>query len=666
MPGTILIAAGQAGIGEAIKSALVTLGHVVVDARTAQHAAITVRTTELDVVVTDAQTAIELAAEIHPDTELIIIGDRKALPDRKIFGFVDRPFELQQVTTCVCRAIEGRQQRAALALIAACRRLLDAQEPQHLPRMIVDVAKDAMAADFVSLLLPTDAHDSLYIAHSTNLVTAVAHATRIALGEGAIGRVAMDRGPAIVTEDLQLAALTGHARIGSSIVYRLATGSQLSGVIVVSRADGERPYGPPDLDLIALLAWRITLALENARLVRQLVVSERLASVGQLAAGVAHEINNPVSYVLSSQTHLAEQLAILDGLGQLISSGADGAAIRAAYDRAGGAALVAQLREAAEDIRGGGVRIRDIVRDIWSLARADDTAIGVDLNEAIRSAIRVAASQVKHRAEIVEDLGEDVWTRGNLGRISQVFVNLLVNAAEAFERGGSNRITITSRRTAGTVVARVADNGPGIRPDQLGRVFDAFLSSVGGTGLGLAMSREIVRSYGGDIQVDSKVAQGAAFTIVLPYTGPTHVAVGVRAIEPSQAMPRSTRILFVDDEPSIRRGYERTFGRSYETSIAVDGEDAWRIITESQKFDIIICDLLMPNTGGMALYHRVCEVYPALAEAFVFVTGGVSEPHVQEFLKACGRTMLEKPFDMKELKRLIEARRPSHRARISS
>ncbi|MDB4958531.1 MAG: Sensor protein, partial [Myxococcales bacterium] len=399
-----------------------------------------------------------------------------------------------------------------------------------------------------------------------------------------------------------------------------------------------------------------------ARRVRQMVISERLASIGQLAAGVAHEINNPVSYVLSSQSHLSEQLAIVGELGELITSGADAATIRVAFERAGGAGFVSQLREAAEEIRGGGVRIRDIVRDIWSIARADETPMVVDLNEAIRSAIRVAASQVKHHAQIIERLEDGVSTMGNLGRMSQVFVNLLVNAAEAFERPDKNQITVSSERRGDKVYARVADNGPGIRPDHLGRIFDAFPTSPG-TGFGLAMSREIVRRSGGDIQVDSVVGQGATFTIVLPYASRPEVVVCVRALEPSQSMPRTTRILFVDDEPSIRRGYQRAFGRSYDVALAVDGEDAWRILTETPKFDLVFCDLLMPNTGGMELYRRVCELRPELAEAFVFVTGGVSEPEIQEFLKSCGRTMLEKPFDMKELKRIIEARRPGPRSR---
>jgi DNA-binding NtrC family response regulator len=179
------------------------------------------------------------------------------------------------------------------------------------------------------------------------------------------------------------------------------------------------------------------------------------------------------------------------------------------------------------------------------------------------------------------------------------------------------------------------------------------------------MSREIVRMCGGEILVESVLGEGAAFTITLPYAGQTAVAIGVRPVEPSQAIPRATRILFVDDEPSIRRGYERAFGRSHDIAIAVDGEDAWRIITETPKFDVIICDLLMPNTGGMELYTRVCEHYAELTEAFVFVTGGVSEPQIQEFLKTCGRPMLEKPFDMKELKKLVATRRPSHHARTS-
>jgi len=149
---------------------------------------------------------------------------------------------------------------------------------------------------------------------------------------------------------------------------------------------------------------------------------------------------------------------------------------------------------------------------------------------------------------------------------------------------------------------------------------------------------------------------------MLPYAG---VAASKPQLEPPRLRTgehaRPMCVLFVDDEPVIRRGYERAFGKTTEVVLAVDGVQAWIILSGRHDFDVIVCDLLMPNVSGIALYDRVRGAYPSLADAFVFVTGGATDVSTQEFLGACANAVLSKPFEMHELVALVEARRPRRR-----
>ncbi|MEW6353505.1 MAG: ATP-binding protein [Pseudomonadota bacterium] len=256
--------------------------------------------------------------------------------------------------------------------------------------------------------------------------------------------------------------------------------------------------------------------IENAQ--RQLYQAEKMASVGQLAAGVAHEINNPIGFIASNLNTAQFYVQRLCAFGELMRQGRDGASLQAAWaqDKLDFAIedFGALLKESAE----GAERISRIVADLKGFSNVDRAEEMVaDVNDSIRRACNVAAGNIKDHAEIKLDLGELSHTRCYPGRLSQVFLNLLLNAGQAMTSFGAIRIQSTMENNE--IVVRIADNGCGIPEDVLPRIFDPFFTTkdVGqGTGLGLSVSHDIVKAHGGRIKVDSQIGVGAVFTIYLP------------------------------------------------------------------------------------------------------------------------------------------------------
>ena len=423
------------------------------------------------------------------------------------------------------RAAQRRRQRVATALGAASHAIFSNTDPQRLPQSIVEATMRVMGADDVSLML-LDTENRLYIAHSHGMDEGVAASVRIPLGGRVAGRVAATREPVVLTtrleNDPRYPDVDGSGRVKSSIVYPLVATDRVVGVLNINRASNPAPFRNHDLERASVLASQALLALENADLSRRLVTSERMASMGQLAAGVAHEILNPLTYILGMQSVMRDQLAPLQALETLIEGEADVAAVRAAWYAAGGKASVGEVSKAIDEVGDSATRIHDIVRDMRSLSRHDDhDSVIVDLNDAIRSALRVTNVQTRRCAVVTTHLGTDVHVKGTSGRWSQVFINLLVNAAQAIAEGAAKRgtIVVSSERQEGTVVVRVSDDGRGIEAKHLSRLFETFFTTKGagmGTGLGLSISRDIVRGYGGDITVESSPGKGATFTLRIP------------------------------------------------------------------------------------------------------------------------------------------------------
>jgi len=238
---------------------------------------------------------------------------------------------------------------------------------------------------------------------------------------------------------------------------------------------------------------------ERKRMERELVQAEKLSTVGVLAAGILHELNTPLAYIQAN----------LESLGRVVRALPDGSAARA-------------LRTGLTDALEGARSASTIVRDLRIFARSrDDPSESFDVNDAVRMALRMAQHELKYRATVMAELGDVPQVLGKATDVSQVFLNLLVNAAHAISPGNvqQNRVRVTTEVTGDHAVARVSDTGGGIPSEALARIFEPFFTTKPegvGTGLGLSISRDILRRIGGDIRVESTTGVGTTFIVELP------------------------------------------------------------------------------------------------------------------------------------------------------
>ena len=366
----------------------------------------------------------------------------------------------------------------------------------------------------------------------------------------------------------------------------------------------------------------------------QLVLSDRMASVGALAASVAHEINNPLASVIANL-----ELATLE---------LESTSTRVAAD---------ELRDARE----GAERVRTIVRDLKMFSREDGEWQGpVDVRRALASSLRMASNEIRHRARLVTDWSDVPSVIANEARLGQVFLNLIVNAAQAIPEGHAhdNRIRVgATTDVSGNVVVEISDTGVGIAPETMRQLFTPFFTTKppgDGTGLGLSICRRLVQGMGGRITVESTLGEGTTFRVILP---PARVAGRItRSIAPAaDAVPaRRGRVLIVDDEEAVATTMGRALAGAHDVALAHDGAEALARILAGERYDVILCDLMMPVLTGMELHAQLAMKSPEHATRIIFVTGGAFTADARNFLEHNENVQLEKPFDVKTLRRVVD------------
>ncbi len=386
-----------------------------------------------------------------------------------------------------------------------------------------------------------------------------------------------------------------------------------------------------------------TLRGEQKKMQAQLVISERMASMGTLAAGVAHEINNPLSCVMANLDLAASDLA---------ERGA----------KLGLTAEFGEVQEGLHDAREASERIRNIVRDLKIFSRSEEDKTGpVDIERVMESTLRMAWNEIRHRARLVKNYGKTPPVEASESRLGQVFLNIVVNAAQAIAEGraDNNEIRIsTSTDPSGGAVVEIADTGPGMPPDVLAQLFTPFFTTkpIGvGTGLGLSICHGIVTGLGGSIGVTSELGKGTAFRISLP---PALAEVLVAASPLALDVParRRGKILVVDDEPMIAKVVRRTLSAEHEVVGVGSADEALKRIGAGERFDVILCDLMMPQMTGMDLHAELSRVAPEQAERMIFLTGGAFTPRARAFLDQTPNQRIEKPFHVRHLRALINDR----------
>ena len=392
-----------------------------------------------------------------------------------------------------------------------------------------------------------------------------------------------------------------------------------------------------------------TMRAERRKIQEQLLISERMASVGTLAAGVAHEINNPLSVVAGNLQILKQDFeSVVRARGAPPGTESVVAAASSSFQEA-----VADAEEATE-------RVRLLTRDLRVFSHPDEVKReAVDVHKVLESAIRMARNELRPRAMVVRRFGNVPKVQANEARLGQVFLNLLVNAAHAIPEGHreDQTITLVTGRQDEMITVDVIDTGVGIPPEVLPRIFDIFFTTkpVGiGTGMGLAICHRILTSLGGRIEVQSRVGEGTTFRVALrrARSGAT-TEVSVQPLKlAAPASERTASVLAIEDEPALGRVLPRLLSPHRVTVVERAMEALARILAD-EPFDVILCDIMMPEMTGMEFYRQLARVRPEIARRVVFMSGGVFTPGVRSFLDEIPNRCVDKPLDIDALRRLI-------------
>ncbi len=380
-----------------------------------------------------------------------------------------------------------------------------------------------------------------------------------------------------------------------------------------------------------LLARDVTL---QRRMENQAITSDRLTSVGVLAGGIAHEINNPLACVVANLELLGEMALGRETL----------------TTNLGVVQMIADAREAA-------TRVRAVVKDLMALARDADRKDGpVDLEGTLEAALRICASEIRYRAKLESHYETGLYVRGNESRIGHALMNLILHTAHAIPEGSAHghELSIATRKHdavfAAVEIGSTATNGEArdvATPFFPGNV-DAPESA-----LGISISRNIVAALGGEIHWQKNADRGSLFTVLLPLA---HDVVALPIAPEPVGATKSGRVLVIDDEPLIGSTIQRSLKRKHHVTVSMRADEVLVRIRDGEQFDVIVCDLMMPHMTGMEFHAGVVAFAPALAERIIFLTGGAFTAAASEFLENVPNRRLTKPFEVKALIEAVEER----------
>jgi len=391
---------------------------------------------------------------------------------------------------------------------------------------------------------------------------------------------------------------------------------------------------------------------EKKKMQQQLELADRLASLGTMAAGTAHELNNPLTVVTTNAGFLGEELLQLQ-------EDLNASAFRDLTGK-----RFTRIFDALGDIQAAASRMARIVADLRGFARpVEQESSLIDLRRCIDWAVRATAHEFHHRASLVTRLEAAPPVQGDSGRLEQVLVNLLVNAAHAIAPGRAelNEVSVRlSTDSEGRALIEVSDSGGGIRPENLRKIFEPFFttkSAGSGTGLGLSICHGIVKSLGGEITVTSELAKGTTFSLLLPPAPAKAAAAAAQETlqEPEKASVRRGRLLLIDDETALLRAMQRILqDEEHLVEVTQSARDALAMIERGDRFDVILSDLMMPMMTGVDFYEALLARNPVLAHSVVFVSGGAVTPKVDAFLRSVPNLRIEKPFKAAQLRDIVQ------------
>jgi PAS domain S-box-containing protein len=400
-------------------------------------------------------------------------------------------------------------------------------------------------------------------------------------------------------------------------------------VLVSTRALARDPDGVP-----LRTAGTITDVTDARALRERALYADRLASLGALASGVAHAVNNPLASVTSGLKVLQEELE------------------RCVVDPAKVPEKAAELRQAIADAATGADRVRDVVRglQLFSAPRGSGAREPVDVRAELGAALDLTRNAVTQRARLTVDVAGGLpRVAAAAGELGQAFVNLLMNAAEAIPEGtaSEHEVRVTAALAGGRVVVEVQDSGPGIRPEHLPHLFEPYYErSPIAPGLGLAVCHGVVTAAGGTLDVRSTPGRGSTFRVTLPVAPPAPAVA-----KTTVSAPRG-RVLVLDDDPLVGRSMARLLQGAHEVTVISSPAEALSRLERGERWDAILCDLMMPELSGMDVTERLSRSAPEVLPRIVYLTGGAFTERARKFL-AEGRPFLEKPVEAQALRERV-------------
>lgn len=614
-PAKILVIDDDQGMCETLGDVLQAKGYTVETAACAREGLERLRARHFDAAIVDIKLPdssgldlLQAIKETSPDVEVIFITGHASLPtatqavNGDAFAYLVKPFEMDHLLATLDKALE--KQRLARAL----------RESEERYRLITENINDAI------FLFDLQGH----------LVFSNPRGAEIA------------RYPLEELQGLPLSSLltSESAQQAYARLEAVQTGQEVPPFFEaeVIRKDCSRVWVEANLTSVVKdgrVVGRLGVMrdiTERKRLQEQLVQAEKVAAMGQLLAGVAHELNNPLTVVLAQADLLRERL--------------EGVA----------------LGTRAETIAHAARRCARIVKNFLTLARQrPPERQHVSLNNVVQEAVELLAYLLRvDNVKVALDLAPDLprlWADPH--QLHQIVVNLVTNAHHAMRATPPpRRLTLATRfDPAGRRVSlAVADTGPGIPPEIQSRIFEPFFTTRPpgeGTGLGLSLCLGVIESHGGEIRVESQPGQGATFVVELPVQTPPELD---REDETAEPLPpiRNKRILVVDDEPDVARVLEDVLSADgHQVEMAENGAVALDKL-RAGTYDLILSDLRMPKLDGPGLYQEVERRHPEILGRFIFLTGDTLGRETTGFLERTGAPSLSKPFSPEEVRRLIQ------------
>jgi signal transduction histidine kinase len=403
---------------------------------------------------------------------------------------------------------------------------------------------------------------------------------------------------------------------------------------------------PFEASQLVLAIERLLLVQERQRLAEKLKETERVSTLGAIAASIAHEVNNPLTYVLGNVF--------------LMQNGLTAARLRShpLLEQE----LLDNMAEMLGDVRVGAERIHAVTATLQNLSGSRSLGLSwLDVRSVVDTSLAIVGNEIRHRARVTRDFGDVPLILGNEARLGQVFVNLLANAAHAIPPGryGSNEIRVVVGTSGDDIVVEVHDTGGGIPPELQGRIFEPFFTTRKGegTGIGLTLSRSIVEEHGGRIELQSTSARGSTFRVVLPVLDQ---ATEDDVVEPptliehrTAAAPARGRILIIDDDPILLDSMRRMLEEQHQVIATISARDALARLDLDRAWDVVVCDMMMPEMTGGQFHAELVRRHPDLVSRVIFMTAGGLMPDVRAFRAETGGIWLDKPFHPQALQKAV-------------